>query len=198
MTLIKINVGGTLFMTDSETLSKITYFKKLLESEMKTKVVDTDGNIFVDRDPILFRQLLNDARNNRVTYCDTIEMGDELKFYCMDVINKKICLCDEFLIDGGKNERHMIYIDKNKNIDLCNELIDTNESFITKKFKIRQNEYITNDDNASICRLVHYGNILIFDYDKDAEKFAKKVKILETKDIKRLKSDPKYVLFETK
>jgi hypothetical protein len=31
-----------------------------------------------------------------------------------------------------------------------------------------------------------------------AEKFAKKVKILETKDIKRLKSDPKYVPSETK
>lgn len=64
--MISVNVGGTMFQTTDLTLSKSPYFKELLQ----------DGkDIFVDRDPRYFAEILNYLRSglltcpNLLSYC---------------------------------------------------------------------------------------------------------------------------------
>ena len=65
---ISVNIGGTVFQTLKSTLTGISPFfanifsDKWIQSGNKT-ITDKDGNIFIDRSPKYFEQLLNIARN---------------------------------------------------------------------------------------------------------------------------------------
>ena len=65
---ISVNIGGTVFQTLKSTLTGISPFfanifsDKWIQSGNKA-ITDKDGNIFIDRSPKYFEQLLNIARN---------------------------------------------------------------------------------------------------------------------------------------
>lgn len=71
--IITINVGGTKFTTTKTTLQTSEYFKALFTRW------NTNNEIFVDRDPIAFTQILNYLRdiNNKID----IKYKNEVDFY---------------------------------------------------------------------------------------------------------------------
>lgn len=80
MTLVKLNVGGKIFMTFKDTINiKNSFFEKLFDESLPiTK--DDNGNIFIDRDPKLFNLILNKLRDHQYIY-DNDDIKNELNFY---------------------------------------------------------------------------------------------------------------------
>lgn len=80
--IVTLNVGGCYYQTSKETLEKKdTYFRALVEHTNCEEV------IFVDRDPSLFRYVLNWLRGTKVLPDDTLllrELLMESDFYCID------------------------------------------------------------------------------------------------------------------
>ncbi|EMP36752.1 BTB/POZ domain-containing protein KCTD4 [Chelonia mydas] len=67
MPLITLNVGGYLYITQKQTLTK--YPDSFLEGVVNGKIVcpfDADGHYFIDRDGLLFRHILNFLRNGEL------------------------------------------------------------------------------------------------------------------------------------
>ena len=70
-TIINLNVGGTIFTTTTATLletncnNQPNYFHGLLHQQT-TKLLDTQGNYFIDRDPTYFQYMLNTLRDGSV------------------------------------------------------------------------------------------------------------------------------------
>ena len=63
-TLMTLNVGGYLYITQKQTLTK--YPDTFLEGIVNGKILcpfDADGHYFIDRDGLLFRHVLNFLRN---------------------------------------------------------------------------------------------------------------------------------------
>ena len=58
---VRLNVGGSLFETTTETLQKAPYFRCFLEGHMG-HATDADGRLFLDRNGILFGHLLDFLR----------------------------------------------------------------------------------------------------------------------------------------
>jgi len=65
--IIKLNVGGTLFTTSVSTLTSIkgTFFDSMFSGRWEPKK-DEDGCFFIDRDPIVFRHILNFLRDHEI------------------------------------------------------------------------------------------------------------------------------------
>uniref|UniRef100_A0A915EAN8 BTB domain-containing protein n=1 Tax=Ditylenchus dipsaci TaxID=166011 RepID=A0A915EAN8_9BILA len=65
--IVHLNVGGQRFSTSKSTLSWIpdTFFSSLLSGRIAS-VADDNGAIFIDRDPELFRRILNYLRTKQV------------------------------------------------------------------------------------------------------------------------------------
>ncbi|KIH67771.1 K+ channel tetramerization domain protein [Ancylostoma duodenale] len=89
---VVLNVGGTKFYTTAETLrgpsaGGNSYFENL--NYMK-------GEIFIDRDPTVFKYILNYLRDGRVMFPDdgltTGLMFQEAKFYGLGKLVEKISL----------------------------------------------------------------------------------------------------------
>mmetsp|Transcript_29094 Transcript_29094/g.46304 ORF Transcript_29094/g.46304 Transcript_29094/m.46304 type:complete len:247 (+) Transcript_29094:46-786(+) len=59
---VKVNVGGTIFEASPATLRKSTFFDSLLGDELSDDLKDSEGHLFIDRDPILFDQVLRILR----------------------------------------------------------------------------------------------------------------------------------------
>ncbi|XP_038236995.1 BTB/POZ domain-containing protein KCTD4 [Dermochelys coriacea] len=67
MPLITLNVGGYLYITQKQTLTK--YPDSFLEGVVNGKILcpfDADGHYFIDRDGLLFRHILNFLRNGEL------------------------------------------------------------------------------------------------------------------------------------
>ena len=64
---IKLNIGGTIFLTTRPTLEKSTYFRQLLDPNSNTHI-NRDGSILIDRDATHFRHILNYLRDKTVPY----------------------------------------------------------------------------------------------------------------------------------
>nr|XP_033805312.1 BTB/POZ domain-containing protein KCTD4 [Geotrypetes seraphini] len=65
--LITLNVGGYLYITQKQTLTK--YPDSFLEGVVNGKIhspIDADGHYFIDRDGLLFRHILNFLRNGEL------------------------------------------------------------------------------------------------------------------------------------
>jgi len=84
--LVNLNVGGTLFTTTTSTLTKFngTRFAALVEQ----------SNQIIDRDPGLFRIILNYVRDDDVTLPDTqlalLDLLNESKYYEITPLEEKI------------------------------------------------------------------------------------------------------------
>jgi hypothetical protein len=81
--LVHLNVGGKHFDTWHSTLFRLTYFS---EEVLRNHARDEDGCLFIDRDPKLFRRVLNAARSCTLptrTNLDAFgpEMRAEFDFY---------------------------------------------------------------------------------------------------------------------
>lgn len=63
--VVQLNVGGTVFQAYQTTLQRSVHLKTLLSSELEDDSVDTDGTLFIDRDPDLFKQVLKLLRGYR-------------------------------------------------------------------------------------------------------------------------------------
>jgi len=63
--MIKLNVGGQLFITSSETISsEHSMLAVMLQHENPAKIID--GAFFIDRDPKVFRWILNYLRGSKI------------------------------------------------------------------------------------------------------------------------------------
>lgn len=65
--IIVINVGGKLFTTTKETLLESNYFQDILDGKIICEK-DDYGNIFVDRCPKIFGQVLNFLRDDKYKF----------------------------------------------------------------------------------------------------------------------------------
>ena len=84
---IKLNVGGSLFVTSKETVMRC---ESMLSSMFSGRIpikTDDDGYVFIDRDGSHFRTILNFLRDGNVTKPSTEQESEELKreakFYCI-------------------------------------------------------------------------------------------------------------------
>tara|TARA_B100001989_G_scaffold252812_1_gene236365 strand:+ start:1520 stop:1867 length:348 start_codon:yes stop_codon:yes gene_type:complete len=86
--IVTLNVGGCLYQTSKETLSKNNnYFRALVEHS------SCEDIIFIDRDPSLFRYILNWLRGTTVLPDDTLSLKEllmESDFYCMEEMKNEI------------------------------------------------------------------------------------------------------------
>jgi len=111
MTLVKLNVAGTIFITKKSTLTQSHFFKTLLDDE-KFADKKEDGSYFIDEDPVLFRHLLNKLRhpNYQFPEADSTNLKQLIDFYEIPSVNankkhKKIILEGyEFKIQDKDND----------------------------------------------------------------------------------------------
>jgi len=66
MSIIRINVGGEIFTSTTENFYKISFVKKVLERNSQNDKID--GLPFIDCDPKMFREILNDVRKEKKKY----------------------------------------------------------------------------------------------------------------------------------
>lgn len=96
--IINLNVGGTKFSTSRQTLTQVqdTFFTGLLSGRIQT-FKDEDGAIFIDRDPQLFRLILNYLRNRSLSLDDVNvkELKHEAEFYGIAPLVRKLTLCED-------------------------------------------------------------------------------------------------------
>lgn len=85
MEKIKLNIGGRLHTTTTQTLSKYPdtlLYRVISNKDLKTK--EEDGSYFFDRNPDLFSYVLDFYRNGKVVYPTFISKPDfleEMKFW---------------------------------------------------------------------------------------------------------------------
>jgi len=123
MERVKLNVGGKQFETTKETLLKSDYFKSLLEGNWKEN--QSNEELFIDRDPDLFQNILNILRGYDVPR--TYLLVQEALFYGVEFNN--------YIGDGvgGKRQIHLydLYYDEStenvKNFE-NNTLLEIEES----------------------------------------------------------------------
>merc|ERR1712176_772854 len=55
---VEVNVGGQIFRASSATLRRSNYIASLLCDELDDALKDSDGRLFLDRDPQIFAEVL--------------------------------------------------------------------------------------------------------------------------------------------
>ncbi|CAI2353564.1 unnamed protein product [Caenorhabditis sp. 36 PRJEB53466] len=96
--IVNLNVGGRIFATSCNTLSWIpdTFFTSLLSGRMGS-VRDASGAIFIDRDPDVFRVILNYLRTKQVDLggfkVETLK--HEALFFGLTPLIRRLTLCEE-------------------------------------------------------------------------------------------------------
>ncbi|KAI6190230.1 BTB domain-containing protein [Aphelenchoides bicaudatus] len=96
--IVTLNVGGQRFSTSKSTLTWIpdTFFTSLLSGRIRTAEDDT-GAKFIDRDPQLFRRILNYLRTKQVDLSNiSVKMLlHEAEFYGISPLVRRLMLCEE-------------------------------------------------------------------------------------------------------
>jgi len=96
--IVQLNVGGTRFTTSRQTLTQLqdTFFSGLLSGRIQS-FKDAEGAIFIDRDPQLFRLILNYLRNRALPLDDVnfSELRHEAEFYGLAPLVRKLALCED-------------------------------------------------------------------------------------------------------
>ena len=112
--IVKLNIGGQLFVTSKETLmgQGINMLSALIQHSNPAQLLD--GHYFIDRDPETFRWILNYLRGSKVLPPkDSTEMSllkEEAQYFAMDnlVLRIQHMVCPSFakgdnvLIKGSK------------------------------------------------------------------------------------------------
>jgi len=104
--IINLNVGGQRFSTSRQTLTGIpdTFFSALLSGRISSQKDET-GAIFIDRDPELFRVILNFLRNRSLSLGDGGGGGGaallhEAEYYGISPLVKQLTLCNDLEVSG--------------------------------------------------------------------------------------------------
>ncbi|VDO75048.1 unnamed protein product [Onchocerca flexuosa] len=96
--IINLNVGGHRFATSRQTLTWIpnTFFTSLLNGRIPTVRDETDA-IFIDRDPEIFRIILNYLRTKQISLSGVslINLKHEAQYYALGPLVKRLTLCEE-------------------------------------------------------------------------------------------------------
>ncbi|CAB3398944.1 unnamed protein product [Caenorhabditis bovis] len=96
--IVKLNVGGRHFSTSANTLNWIpdTFFTSLLSGRMHT-VCDESGAIFIDRDPDVFKVILNYLRTKQVdlSSISVSTLKHEAQFFGLTPLIRRLTLCEE-------------------------------------------------------------------------------------------------------
>ena len=100
--LVHLNVGGQRFSTSKRTLLSLqgeeTFFTSLLSGRIASNV-DENGAYFIDRDPTLFRQILNYMRTQQLhlliedSNSQLSALIHEAKFYGILPLVKQLTMC---------------------------------------------------------------------------------------------------------
>jgi len=108
--IIYLNVGGTKFATSKQTLTSIedTFFTSLIsDHRFVTSLKDSSDAFFIDRDPNLFKVILNYLRTRQLVNADQFSMDvllHEAQFYGITPLVKRLQACQNFIkkeICGG-------------------------------------------------------------------------------------------------
>ncbi|KAF1557542.1 BTB/POZ domain-containing protein KCTD4, partial [Eudyptes schlegeli] len=93
--LITLNVGGYLYITQKQTLTK--YPDSFLEGIINGKIMcpfDADGHYFIDRDGLLFRHILNFLRNGELLLPEGFRenqlLAQEADFFQLKVLSDAV------------------------------------------------------------------------------------------------------------
>jgi len=80
-TIIDLNVGGVLYTTSAETLTKDegSLLCSLFSGSSNSLLHDSKGRVFIDRDGVLFRYILDYLRNGRLILPDNFKEVERLK-----------------------------------------------------------------------------------------------------------------------
>ncbi|EYC02426.1 hypothetical protein Y032_0100g3294 [Ancylostoma ceylanicum] len=96
--IVNLNVGGHRFATSSHTLTWIpdSFFTSLLSGRIPT-VRDDSGAIFIDRDPDVFRIILNYLRTKQVDLSNIAPstLKHEAQYFGLAPLVRRLTLCEE-------------------------------------------------------------------------------------------------------
>ncbi|KHJ79435.1 hypothetical protein OESDEN_20919 [Oesophagostomum dentatum] len=96
--IVNLNVGGQRFATSSHTLTWIpdSFFTSLLSGRIPT-VRDDSGAIFIDRDPDVFRIILNYLRTKQVDLSNIAPstLKHEAQYFGLAPLVRRLTLCEE-------------------------------------------------------------------------------------------------------
>lgn len=96
--VVNLNVGGQRFATSSHTLTWIpdSFFTSLLSGRIPT-VRDDSGAIFIDRDPDVFRIILNYLRTKQVDLSNIAPstLKHEAQYFGLAPLVRRLTLCEE-------------------------------------------------------------------------------------------------------
>ncbi|KAK6108770.1 BTB/POZ domain family protein [Brugia pahangi] len=96
--IVNLNVGGHRFATSRQTLTWIpdTFFTSLLSGRIPT-VHDETNAIFIDRDPEMFRIILNYLRTKQIDLSGVslVNLKHEAQYYGLGPLVKRLTLCEE-------------------------------------------------------------------------------------------------------
>ena len=83
--IVTLDIGGTRFEILEDTVKKSEFFAKVLKDRKDRRIKQSDGSVFIDRDPFHFRHILNYLRNDRVpqflSKTDIEQLTEEANFY---------------------------------------------------------------------------------------------------------------------
>ncbi|GMS80024.1 hypothetical protein PENTCL1PPCAC_2199, partial [Pristionchus entomophagus] len=103
ISIVSLNVGGCRFATSRQTLTWIpdSFFTSLLSGRVPT-VRDETGAIFIDRDPDLFRVILNYLRTKQIdiSAVDHSALKHEALFFGLTPLVKRLQLCEELEVSA--------------------------------------------------------------------------------------------------
>ena len=89
--IIKLNVGGRIFLTDSETLSQGMLGAMI---QHQNPAQEIDGHYFIDRDPDTFRWILNYLRGSQVLpskdSTDILLVKEEAEYFALEQLVSRI------------------------------------------------------------------------------------------------------------
>jgi len=96
--VIELNVGGENFATSKETLTWIphSFFCSMLSGRIKS-TKDKHGAYFIDRDPSLFRVILNYLRTKRlhVENVNLKALKHEAEYFCLQPLINQLNFCED-------------------------------------------------------------------------------------------------------
>ncbi|EFO25286.1 potassium channel tetramerisation domain containing 3 [Loa loa] len=96
--IVNLNVGGHRFATSRQTLTWIpdTFFTSLLSGRIPT-VHDETNAVFIDRDPEMFRIILNYLRTKQIDLngVSLMNLKHEAQYYGLGPLVKRLTLCEE-------------------------------------------------------------------------------------------------------
>jgi len=151
--LIKLNVGGETFHTTRRSLEKSGFFSSLLNSGVAL-VLDENKQIFVDRDPQLFRYILCALRT------DTIYLGKDISEEAIrdEVRYFKLKMDSIRWIGGEKKEDE-------KSVPNLVKLNVGGEIFHTKRTTLEKSVFFSNLLNSGAARGVDENKLIFIDRD---------------------------------